>query len=222
MRASSATAVDLECDPASPYYALARAALGYSLYLSGEPAAAAAQLEEAVQSRADLPIIAMLAFSAAALAAVDLGRLSKAQELARAACDLAARSDLGKAPQSSVAHTAMGAVHAARGQLRDARAELERALQTRGAIGLSPCPDIETSLQLGGVLLGLGERADAAELADEARALLAVLPDGTGALRARLAELDRRIAGRPRLVSLSPWPTRARAPPARARSARPR
>ena len=46
-------------------------------------------------------------------------------------------------------------------------------------------------------------RAGAAELADEARALLAVLPDGTEALHARLAELDRRIAGRPRLVSLA-------------------
>ncbi len=203
MRASAAMAVDLERDPASPWYALARAGLGYSLYLSGESPAAAGPLEEAVQSGADLPIIAMLAFAAAALVAVDLGRLSKAHELAQAACDLAARSDLGKMPQSSVAHTAMGAAHAARGQLREARAELDRAFQTRGAIGLSPWPDVEASLQLGGVLLGLGERAGAAELADEARALLAVLPDGTEALHARLAELDRRIAGRPRLVSLA-------------------
>lgn len=203
MRASSATAVDLERDPASPYYALARAALGFSLYLSGESAAAAAPLEEAVQSRADLPIIAMLACSAAALVAVDLGRLSKAHELAQTACDLTARSGLGKATQSSMAHIAMGATHAARGQLREARDELERAFQTRSVIGLSPWPDIEASLQMGGVLLGLGERAGAAEVADEARALLAVLPDGTEALQAKLAELDRRIAGRSRLVSLA-------------------
>ena len=33
--------------------------------------------------------------------------------------------------------------------------------------------------------------------------MLAVLPDGTEALQAKLAELDRRIAGRPRLVSLA-------------------
>ena len=116
MRASAATAVDLERDPESPYYALARAALGYSLYLSGESAAAAGPLEEAVQSKADLPIIAMLAFAAAALVAVDLGPLVQGARLARAACDLADRSDLGKTPQSSVAHVAMGAVHAARGR----------------------------------------------------------------------------------------------------------
>jgi LuxR family transcriptional regulator, maltose regulon positive regulatory protein len=203
MRESAAMAVDLERDPATPYYALARAALGYSLYLSGEPAAAAGPLEEAVQSRADLPIVALFALAGAAMVAVDLGRLSKAEELAREACALAARSDLGQAPQSSRAHVAMGAAHAARGRLEEARAELEHSFQNRGSIGLSPWPDLEAALLLGGVLVDLGDRPGAAELADEARAVLAVLPDGTEALRAKLAELDRRIAGRHRLVSLT-------------------
>ena len=49
----------------------------------------------------------------------------------------------------------------------------------------------------------MGDRPGAAELADEARGLLALFPDGTEALRARLAELDRRITARPRLVSLA-------------------
>ena len=40
MRESAATAAGLESDPTSPWYALARAALGFSLYLSGEPGAA--------------------------------------------------------------------------------------------------------------------------------------------------------------------------------------
>jgi LuxR family transcriptional regulator, maltose regulon positive regulatory protein len=203
MRESATTAVDLERDPATPFYALARTALGYSLYLSGESAAAAAPLEEAVQSRADLPIIAMTALAGAAMVAVDLGRLSKAEELAREACALAARSDLAKAPQSSRAHVAMGAVHAARGRLEEARAELERSFTHRGSIGLSPWPDLEAALLLGDVLASLGDRSGAAERADEARATLAVLPDGTEALQAKLAELDRRIAGRPRMVSLA-------------------
>jgi LuxR family maltose regulon positive regulatory protein len=203
MRESATTAVDLERDPATPYYALARAAFGYSLYLSGESTAAAGPLEEAVQSKAELPIIAIFALAGAAMVAVDQGRLSKAEELAREACALAARSDLAKAPQSSRAHVAMGAVHAARGRLEEARTELERSFQHRGSIGLSPWPDLEAALLLGDVLVGLGDRSGAAELADEARAVLAVLPDGTEALQAKLAELDRRIAGRPRLVSLA-------------------
>lgn len=202
MRASAAIAVDLETDPASPYYALARAELGYSLYLSGESAAAAGPLEEAVQSRPSLPIIAMFALSAAALAAVELDRLSRAEDLARDACALAARGDLGKAPQSALAHTAMGAALVARGRLEEARSELEQAFAHRTSIGLSTWPTLEATLWLARVRLDLGDRAGAGELADEAKGLLTLLPDGTEALRTRLAELDRRIAGRPRLVSL--------------------
>ncbi len=203
MHESAVTAVELETDPTTPYYALARAALGYSLFLTGDSAAAARPFEEAVQSRADLPIIAMYALAGAAMVAVDLGRLSKAEELAREACELAARSDLAKAPHSSRAHVALGAVLAARGRLDEARTELERSFQTRGSIGLSPWPDVEAGLLLGSVLVDLGERPGAAELADEVRAVLAVLPDGTEALQAKLMELDRRIAGRPRMTSLA-------------------
>ena len=85
MRESAATAADLECDPASPWYALARAALGFSLYLSGDPEAAAGPLEEAVQSESSIPLIRMYALSAMTLVAVELGRVSKAQDFAQAA-----------------------------------------------------------------------------------------------------------------------------------------
>ena len=204
MRESAAAAVAIECDPTSPYYALARAALGFSLYLSGELAAAAGPLEDAVQSKASIPLIHMVALAVQSLVAAELGRLSKALELAQAARILAARDDMSKASQSSVAYTAIGAVYAARGQLKEARSELEHALQLRRrAFGLSPWPTLEPTLLLARVLLDLGDRPGAAELADEARDVLTVLPDGTEALQVRLAELDRRIAGRPRLVSLA-------------------
>jgi LuxR family maltose regulon positive regulatory protein len=203
MRESAAKAVDLERDPASPFYALARGALGYSLYLSGDSTAAARPLEEAVQSMADLPIVAMQTLSAAAMVAVELGRLSKAEELAREACAMAARGELSKAPQSALAHTAMGAAYAARGRLEEARSEFVRAFEPRNSSGLSPWPTLEATLWLARVQFDLGNRSEAAELADEARGLLTLLPDGTEALQARLAELDRRIARRPRLVSLA-------------------
>jgi hypothetical protein len=47
------------------------------------------------------------------------------------------------------------------------------------------------------------DRGRAAELAEEARNVLAVLPDGADALRARLTELDRRITGRPHAVQVA-------------------
>ena len=53
------------------------------------------------------------------------------------------------------------------------------------------------------MLLDPGDRAGAAELADQARAVLTALPDGAEAQRARLAELDRRIAGRQGVLPLA-------------------
>ena len=201
MRDSAVTATDLESDPTSPWYAYARAILGFSLYLSGEPKAAAKPLEEAAQNDASLPVMRLQALSVLALVMVELGRLATAQELAAAAWDIAANSDLGEVPQGALAYIATGAVYAAQGRLHEARTDLEHAYQTRRRVfGISPWPTLLAVLLLARVLLELGDRAGAAKLADEARDVLAALPDGTEALHARLAELDRRIIGRPRAV----------------------
>src|SRR5262249_56379304 len=47
MRESATEATELEQDPTSPWYALARGALGFSRYMSGMPEAAAEPLQEA-------------------------------------------------------------------------------------------------------------------------------------------------------------------------------
>jgi len=204
MRESAAAAADLERDPASPWYAGARAALGLSLHLSGDPAAAAGPLEEAVQSESSISLVRMFALAAMTLVAVELGRQSKAEELAQAAGVLAAHGGFRASPQGGVAHIAMGAAYAARGQLLQARSELEPVLESRRRLfGISPWPTLELLLLLARVRLDLGDRAGAAELAAEAKDMLAALPDGTEALAARRAELERRIAGRPRVVSLA-------------------
>ena len=204
MRESAAAAVDLENDPASPWYAMARGGLGFSLYLSGEPEAAAAALEEAARSQASYPMTRMFSLSVLSLVAVELGRLEKAQEAADAARILATRDDLDQAPQSSLAYTATGAVHAAHGQLDRARSDLEHALWSRRSLsGISPWHTFVPTLSLARVLLDLGDRAGAAELADRARDVLTALPDGAEAQRARLAELDLRITARSRALPLA-------------------
>jgi LuxR family maltose regulon positive regulatory protein len=204
MRESAATAAELESDPASPWYAMARSGLGFSRYLSGEPEAAAASLEEAVRSQASYPMTRMFSLSVLSLVEVELGRLPKAQEAADAARSLVARDGLDEAPQSSIAYTAMGAVHAAYGQLEAARSDLEHALRTRQNLsGISPWHTFEPTLWLARVLLDSGDRAGAAGLADQARGVLTALPDGTEAQRARLAELDLRMAGPPRVLPLA-------------------
>jgi LuxR family maltose regulon positive regulatory protein len=122
--------------------------------------------------------------------------LSRAQEYALAARNVATTGDLGRLPQTVMAYAATAAVQAARGQFDQARSELEPVLEVRGKTpGLGPWGTIVPTLLLARIRLEAGDQAGAAELAEEAREVLAALPDGTEALRARLAELDRRIGG---------------------------
>jgi LuxR family maltose regulon positive regulatory protein len=204
MRRSAQLAAGLENDPASPWYALARAGLGFSLYLSGEPAAAAAALEEAVVGESPMPLVQMMALSALGLVAVGQGRLLWAGELVQRARALAGGGDLGETPQVAVAYMAAGALYAAHGKLDEARSELEYALRRRRrAPGVSPWPTLEALLLLAGVLVELGDAA-AADLLDEAQELLDSLPDGADAQLARVSQLRQELAGLSQAAPLEP------------------
>jgi LuxR family maltose regulon positive regulatory protein len=203
MRDAAAEAVTLEPDPASPWHAMARASYAAALYWSGDLDAAAARAEEALSAPACVGIIRMLASAIFSLAALGQGRPAEAEQLARSACDILADpdSDLGEAPQSSLAYTAAGAVLAHRGLLTEARREFERALRIRRSqSGISPWATVEIQIRLASLLAGTGDRPRADALAAEARLLLAPAPDGADALLARLDRLEQRLAGRPRGV----------------------
>jgi LuxR family maltose regulon positive regulatory protein len=201
MRESAATAAELEDDPASPWYALARGALGFSLYMSGEPQAAIPPLREAANSQTSPTLTRLAALSTLSLIALDAGRPAEADEFAQAACGLAQRDDLSQATSASLAYVAAGAVHAARGRPEEARRQLEHVIQSRRRIsGISPWPAMEATLRLAQVLLDTGDRAGAAELAKEAREVLSALPDGAQAQRARLEALEQQLASRRRAV----------------------
>ena len=204
MRESAAAAARLETDPTSPWYALARGALGYSLYMAGEPAAAARPLEEAARNEASLPLTSIVVSSTLALIAAEDGHLPRACELVHNALGLAGRDDLRRTPSASLAHIAAGAVYAAQGQLDQAREELEQALRARqGIAGSSPWPTFVATLALGQVVLDQGNRARAERLAGQARGVLTELPDGADAQRARLEALERRLASPRRVPALA-------------------
>ena len=195
MRDSAATAAELEDDPASPWYALAKAAFGFSLYMSAEPKLAAGPLEEAARNKAALPLTQIVAMSTLALIEAETGVLARARELAQAARTLAQRDDLRRTPSASLARVAAGAVYAAEGRVSEARAELEQALLSRRRIAdSSPWPTLKATLLLAQVLLGAGDQADAAVRVNEAKVILGALPDGAGAHWAQVAALERRLA----------------------------
>jgi len=200
MREAAQRAVALETDTASPWYALAHTAFGTALYWNGEFEQAAAHAEEGLLGKAAISMVLMLSSAIMALLAADAGRLTQADELARAVHDMVTDPGLGlgHTPQSSFGYLAIGAVHATKGNLAAARGELERALQVRQtSIGLSPWPTVEIMFRLAPVLADLGDRAGAGSLLGEARQVLMSLPDGADAQLARLAELERRLAYRP-------------------------
>ena len=208
MREAAGVATELENDPASPWYALARVALGFSLYLSGDPKAAEEPLEKAVSNEAAIPLVRSFGLSVLSLAAVELGKLARAQELADAArglgTDGGAHGEVGKTPPSALAYMATGAVSAARGQLLEARSALENAVQFRSrAPGISPWTTIEAMAMLTQVQLDIGDRSAAAALVDQTRLLLTSLPDPADAVRARLERLERQAAGRPKATLLA-------------------
>ena len=189
------TAASIEEDPASPYFALARSALGFSHFLSGDLQAAAPPLEEAVNSEASLQLIRMFALAVQAMVLVGLGRVPRARECAHAARDLAIKGDLGRSPQTVMAYAATAAVYAAEDRFEEALRELEPVLDLRRKnSGLGPWSTIVPTFLLARIRLALGDVAGAAELAEEAREVLTALPDGTEMLQARLADLDRRLA----------------------------
>jgi LuxR family maltose regulon positive regulatory protein len=179
-------------------------ALGFSMYLSGEPGPAEL-LSKAAMKDAPVPLVRIMVLSAAAVVAAEEGRLAQAKELASAARHVADDGNLGHAPQNSLVHAATGAAYALEGRVEGARIEYRRALRSRERWpGLSPWPTLETLLRLAPLLLDIGDRPGAAALLDEARDILTSLADGADAQLTRLERLERRIATRqPRVITLA-------------------
>jgi LuxR family transcriptional regulator, maltose regulon positive regulatory protein len=199
MRDSARTAAELESDPRSPWYALARTALGSALYLSGEPDAAAVPLTEALASAPAISPARVAALSLLAVVWVEQGQAGQAQELVRTATQLVENSDLAETQQGSSVRLAAGAVYAAQGRDGEARTEFEHALRIRRRwLEITPWPVFDSMVRLAPVLNALGERPAAAALADEARQLLTAGPDGAQAQWDRLLRVERQLA-RPRL-----------------------
>ena len=205
MREAGATAVTLETNPTSPWYALARTAFGLALYLCGDLASAAAQTQEALLSQASIPLVRMLTFALSSLIKVEEGWLAQAEKLAHAAREMVGDGDTGlaAAPQSSLVYTASGAVYAAQGRLQEARNEFERALRSRRRWpGVGPWLTVDVLLRLAPVLADVGDRPGAAALLAEARDVVTSLPDAAQAQLARLERLERFVS-RPRVASLA-------------------
>jgi LuxR family maltose regulon positive regulatory protein len=205
MHDSAQEAAELESDPRSPWYALARTALAAALYLSGELDAAAAPLTEALASNTSIAAARVVLLSMLAIVRVEQGQVAQAQELIRTARQLVRDNDLAETPMGSAACTAAGALYAEQGRTVEAREEFEHAIATRRRwFGITPWPTIDNMFRLAPVLDDLGERHAATALLGEAREMLTACPDSAQAQWARLARLERRVAASLRGVAGDP------------------
>jgi LuxR family transcriptional regulator, maltose regulon positive regulatory protein len=197
MRGSAEWAAELESDTSQPWYALARTALGFSRYLSGDPAGAEKPLLQAVTSAPLTSEIRLLSLATLSLTLSELGQPTRAQHEADLAISLMTSSNLGRTASASVTHAAAGAARAGLGRLHEARSELQHALRLRRQLpGISAWVTIDIMLHLAEVLTDLGDRSSAAVLACEVSFQLAAAPDDAAPLRARLERLERRLDGR--------------------------
>jgi LuxR family transcriptional regulator, maltose regulon positive regulatory protein len=204
MRDAAAMAVTLENDQRSPWYALARVAYGFVLYLCGDFRGAAEQIEQALLANPSIAMICMFASAVMSLIAVEEGRLEQGAEYARAARDIVDGSGMRAIPQATFAYTAVGAAYASEGRLEEARRQFEQALESRRRWpGISPWLTVDILLRLAPVLADLGDHPGGRALLDEASHLLTSLPGEAEAQQARLGQIQRRLAVRARVVSFT-------------------
>jgi LuxR family maltose regulon positive regulatory protein len=195
MLRSARIAAELETDPSSTWYGLARLALGYSLHLTGRTHEAIEPLEQAAQSQSAIPIIRILVLSVLSLVTGRLGRSAAAGDLADTARELVQAHYLTESPQASLAFTAAGVTYARSGRLEAARKELEHSLRIRRPVrGLSPWPTLDSLVALADLALAQSDRADARGLYEEAADLLAAMPDEDSQVKTDLESIHQQLA----------------------------
>ena len=197
-------AAELESRPDARWHSVAQTALGFYLYLSGEPALAAAHFEEVAQQKTRGSTFEVLfALSQLSIIASEAGHRIEAARLAGEAMAIVDEYRLSDAPQASVAYTGLGRALAAAEDLRGASIELERALALRHRSTLiAPWPTLQLLLALAPVRAIQGDREGALLLLKEGRAIVDAYPDA-GVLGAELEGLERSIAApKPRSAPL--------------------
>ncbi|MGN9764245.1 LuxR C-terminal-related transcriptional regulator [Micromonospora sp. SD12] len=192
MTEAALTAVEQETDPTSPWYAMARTALGCAHYLGDKSHAALDPLRHAMASHAATPMVRTLATGVLALAQHHLGQHEQAAATAAAAEELAEHFGLQQVPQANMAYIAQAAVAIHQGEHERAQTLLELTLALRRRTpGMSPWPTLCGLTQLAELYLNTGEHVGAAACITEARALIDELPDPHSPLLELLDRLDR-------------------------------
>jgi LuxR family maltose regulon positive regulatory protein len=141
MIAESTLAAELECDPASQWYAVARASTGHAAYVRGEVEQARAHCLEAAESPRAPATVRVLGLGLVTLCDLESGDLDSAREMADRTMLTVLDRSVEAVPSSLWGFTAVGGVRLADGDPRGALEVLDEGLQIRRRLpGLTPWP----------------------------------------------------------------------------------
>jgi LuxR family maltose regulon positive regulatory protein len=190
MLADAHRAVQLEDDSSTPWYAVARSALGYAGYLIGDVELARQNLRDAARAAAAPTIIQMLALGTLALCEAEQGNTTLSARLGGEAMDLVTDHPMAALPQVTLASAAYGAALAEQDRLDDARALLQAGLDARRRLpGLSPWPLVHLLLAMAALAARSGDETTTEALLAEVGDLTPWSEDGMAATRIRIAAI---------------------------------
>jgi LuxR family transcriptional regulator, maltose regulon positive regulatory protein len=196
--AAGRRALELAGPESLQFWWMAQSALGHALYLSGKAAEAEGDLGELVRRvpAASQPVAVVLALAVLSLLAGDRDDDRAALALARQAAATADAQGLSAEPICGIAYAALGRALARHGELAQAEAQLELALEPVGIDSMS-AQRAFTLLLLAPVRRGRGDLAGARALVEQARELVEQLTD-PGILPTLLTRTERAITPAPR------------------------
>lgn len=188
MLADAHRAVQLEDDASTPWYAVARSALGYAGYLTGDVGLARRSLWEAARTPAAPTIIQMLSLGTLALCEAEQGNTTLSARLGGEAMDLITDHPMAALPQITLASTAYGAALVGQDRLDEALALLQEGIDARRRLpGLSPWPLVHLLLAMAALAARSGDQATTEELLAEVGGLTPWSEEGMAATRIRIA-----------------------------------
>jgi LuxR family maltose regulon positive regulatory protein len=195
--AEARRALELAGPEPTPFYWTAQAALGHVLYLSGHREEARPRLEELLERvpASAQPYDVVTALAVLALIAADQDDPSVAS-LARRAVAVMDAQGLSFEPLSGIVYLALGRALARQGELAEAEAQLERALERFGIASMGVHRTFAL-LVLASARHGRGELPSARALVEQARELVEQATD-PGMLPALLEQTETALGSRPR------------------------
>jgi LuxR family maltose regulon positive regulatory protein len=195
--AAGRQALELAGPDSEQFWWMAQSALGHALYLSGQAAEARPDLEELVARvpAAAQPVAVVLALAVLSLLAGDQGDDDIALAMARRAAATADMQGLSAEPMCGIAYAALGRAMARQGELTQAEAQLERALEPVG-IESMVMQRAFALLLLAPVRRSRGDLAAARALVGQARELIERSTD-PGMLASLLERTERALASAP-------------------------